>query len=135
MDALKTLVPPSTEIKVLGKTRTLKPFTLKQTILLGRTMGQIKEHLNLKSDKSASGLFFEILEKLTPAQTARLIEILLNSHLNEEEKEYAQNMPLTELSELIKAISEVNDFKKIFVNFTMAMETINKTRQMHSPLP
>ncbi|HUT85632.1 MAG TPA: hypothetical protein VMW66_02195 [Elusimicrobiales bacterium] len=127
MDVLNTLVPPSQQISVLGKTRTIKPFTLKQTILLGRIVNEIKGKLDidLKSQKSASALFLDILAKLGKEETVNLIEILLNTDLDESEKTMAENISLNELSEIIKAISKINDFKKVLGNFTTALETVN----------
>jgi len=127
MDVLNTLVPPSQQISVLGKTRTIKLFTLKQTILLGRIVNEIKGKLDidLKSQKSASALFLDILAKLGKEETVNLIEILLNTDLDESEKTMAENISLNELSEIIKAISKINDFKKVLGNFTTALETVN----------
>jgi hypothetical protein len=85
MNTADILVPPTAAVKVLNKTRQIKPFTIKQTIMLGRFINKIKDDLklDLKSQKQPSELFLDILEKLNGSQIADFMEILLNTQLDE----------------------------------------------------
>lgn len=129
MDTLNALVPPKTQINALGSRVTIKPFNIRQTIRLIGFIKEVRQKLGsgFKSDNLAtSDMVLEILGKLDRKQIASLVEILLNAEFTSTEKELAENISIEELSEILKALASVNDFKKIIANFTTAMELVNR---------
>lgn len=124
MKTIDILCPHEKQIKILGKAITLRPLSIKQTINLGRILGQIKTEIqaSLKEDKQNPVL--KILELAGTNKTREILDIFTNNEFknipNLEDK-----LSLIELSNLALALTEVNDFKQIMLNFRAALKAIN----------
>jgi len=116
-------------LKIFGKDLEVQSLTLKQTIFLGEILGsissKIKENLSDKKDLSDVRIFMEILKTSGLEKSGEIINILLNWQISDKtNKEISEQISLEEISGLIRALSETNDFKEIFINFKTAFEKL-----------
>lgn len=132
MDAIDILVPRTERVTVLGKTRTLAPLTLRQTVELGRLISEL--HDELKDDLVARTpdalLIIKIVEAAGGARAGHVLQILLGCELSADELARAGQISVLELSEFAAALGRVNDFRRISENFRAALgpEPERKTR-------
>lgn len=124
MKTIDILCPHERQIKILGKTITLRPLSIKQTIILGRILGQIKTELEASLKDEKQNPFLKILELASTNKTREILDVFTNNEFkdiaNLEDK-----LSLIELSNLALALTEVNDFKQIMLNFRAALKAIN----------
>ncbi len=124
MKTIDILCPHERQIKILGKTITLRPLSIKQTIILGRILGQIKTELEASLKDEKQNPFLKILELAGTNKTREILDVFTNNEFkdiaNLEDK-----LSLIELSNLALALTEVNDFKQIMLNFRAALKAIN----------
>jgi len=124
MNTIDILCPPKRQIKILGKTINIRPLSLKEVINLGRILGQIRTEIqaSLKDGKENPAL--KILELAGTNKTREILDIFTHNEFkdiaNLEDK-----LSLIELSNLALALTEVNDFKQIMLNFRAALKAIN----------
>lgn len=104
-------------VEILGSIVKIKPLTLKQTICLGALLGGFYERF--KSEKDGGNFLFSFLKNAPPAKADEIINILSNFSFAEY-KDISEKISLAEISALVKAVSEVNDFEGIAANFKFA---------------
>ena len=124
MKTIDILCPPERRIKILGKAITLHPLSIKQTVNLGRILGQIRTELQASLKDEKQNPFLKILELAGTNKTREILDIFTHYEFkditNLEDK-----LSLIELSNLALALTEVNDFKQIMLNFRAALKAIN----------
>ena len=124
MKTIDILCPPERQIKILGKTITVRPLSLKQTINLGRILGQIKTEVQASLKDEKQNPVLKILELAGTNKTREILDLFTHNEFkdiaNLEDK-----LSLIELSNLALALTEVNDFKQIMLNFRAALKAIN----------
>ncbi len=123
------LSPKKINIIIFDKTITIKPLSLKQTISLGEILGSINQEIKKYFDEkniSDAQTLMQILNIAGDEKAGKIISILLNWQISDKtDCEISSEISLQEISTLIKAITEVNDFKEIFINFKTALEKLN----------
>lgn len=109
------LIEKEINITLLGQTVKIKPLTLKQTICLGTLLGE-----NYGAANKEKNFFLSFIKNAPPGAADEIINILSNfsfpAHKNISEK-----ITLNEISVLIKAVGEVNDFEAVAANFKSAL--------------
>ncbi|MDD4004084.1 MAG: hypothetical protein PHW69_02640 [Elusimicrobiaceae bacterium] len=128
MDTIDILMPKTEKICVLGKTRTLRPLTLRQTVELGRLLSDLHEELkaHFTGNTPDALLIIKIIEAAGGRRAGEILGILLGAELSDEEIGQAGQIPVLELSELAAALGRVNDFRRISENFRTALGTTRK---------
>jgi len=114
MSDIETLLPKEKIVKISGKKYTISKLSLAQNIKLLRLVGSLHESVREKIAKDAEGGkndMAAILEAIAAENTGGLLRILLKS-----EDDFS-DISLEDFSEIIAAVTEVNDFEKIFANF------------------
>lgn len=124
MKTIDILCPPERQIKILGKTLILRPLSLKQTINLGRILGQIKTELQASLKDAKQNPVLKILELAGTNKTREILDIFTNNEFKDISN-LEDKISLIELSNLALALTEVNDFKQIMLNFRAALKAIN----------
>lgn len=124
MKTIDILCPPERQIKILGKSITLRPLSLKQTINLGRVLGQIKTELQASLKEGKQNPVLKILELAGTNKTREILDIFTNNEFKDISN-LEDKLSLIELSNLALALTEVNDFKQIMLNFRAALKAIN----------
>lgn len=114
MSDIETLLPKEKIVRISGKKYTISKLSLAQNIKLLRLVGSLHESVREKIAKDAEGGkndMAAILEAIAAENTGGLLRILLKS-----EDDFS-DISLEDFSEIIAAVTEVNDFEKIFANF------------------
>lgn len=124
MKTIDILCPHERQIKILGKTITLRPLSIKQTIILGRILGQIKTELEASLKDEKQNPFLKILELASTNKTREILDVFTNNEFKDISN-LEDKLSLIELSNLALALTEVNDFKQIMLNFRAALKAIN----------
>ena len=124
MKTIDILCPPERQIKILGKTITLRPLSIKQTVNLGRILGQIKTEIQASLKDEKQNPFLKILELAGTNKTREILDIFTNNEFKDVTN-LEDKLSLIELSNLALALTEVNDFKQIMLNFRAALKAIN----------
>ena len=124
MKTIDILCPPERQIKILGKAITLRPLSIKQTIILGRILGQIKTELEASLKDEKQNPFLKILELAGTNKTREILDVFTNNEFKDISN-LEDKLSLIELSNLALALTEVNDFKQIMLNFRAALKAIN----------
>lgn len=124
MKTIDILCPHERQIKILGKTITLRPLSIKQTIILGRILGQIKTELEASLKDEKQNPFLKILELAGTNKTREILDVFTNNEFKDISN-LEDKLSLIELSNLALALTEVNDFKQIMLNFRAALKAIN----------
>ena len=124
MKTIDILCPPERQIKILGKPITLRPLSLKQTINLGRVLGQIKTELQASLKDENQNPVLKILELAGTNKTREILDIFTNNEFKDVSN-LEDKLSLIEISDLALALTEVNDFKQIMLNFRAALKAIN----------
>ncbi len=128
MNATDILMPRTEKIAMLGKTRTLSPMTLRQTVALGRLLSSLHDELkpHLTGNTPDALLVIKIIEAAGGERAGEILGILLGAELSADELARAEQIPVLELSELAAALGRVNDFRRISENFRSALGTPEK---------
>ena len=124
MKTIDILCPPERQIKILGKALTIRSLSLKQTINLGRILGQIKTELQASLKDEKQNPVLKILELAGTNKTREILDILTDNQFKDISN-LEDKLSLIELSNLALALTEVNDFKQIMLNFRAALKAIN----------
>ena len=124
MKTIDILCPPERQIKILSKTITLRPLSIKQTINLGRILGQIKTEIEASLKDGKQNPVLKILELAGTNKTREILDIFTNNEFKDISN-LEDKLSLIELSNLALALTEVNDFKQIMLNFRAALKAIN----------
>lgn len=124
MKTIDILCPAEKQIKILGKTITIRPLSIKQTINLGRILGQIKTELQASLKDEKHNPVLKILELAGTNKTREILDIFTNNEFKDTAN-LEDKLSLIELSNLALALTEVNDFKQIMLNFQAALKAIN----------
>ena len=124
MKTIDILCPHERQIKILGKAITLRPLSIKQTIILGRILGQIKTELEASLKDEKQNPFLKILELAGTNKTREILNVFTNNEFKDISN-LEDKLSLIELSNLALALTEVNDFKQIMLNFRAALKAIN----------
>lgn len=122
MNELEAMCPKSRIVKLCGREVEIKALSIKQSIDIWRIINDVKLEGEALKDAPDALRAARILEILGSSKSRDLINIItcgvLKDISNPQEK-----ISLLELSELVQALGEVNDFGRIFVNFTQALKT------------
>lgn len=126
MKEIDILYPENIKIRLCERDIIIKPLSIKQAIDLGRIINTIKTEGDFaaaddKNPLSQSARFAKILDMAGTNKSREILNILTGGALkdinNPQEK-----ITLLELSHLLKALAEVNDFKTLLLNFTLALK-------------
>ena len=124
MKTIDILCPPERPIKILGKTINIRPLSLKEAINLGRILGQIRTEVQASLKDEKQNPFLKILELAGTNKTREILDIFTHYEFKDI-KDLEGKLSLIELSNLALALTEVNDFKQIMLNFRAALKAIN----------
>lgn len=137
MKEIDIIYPETIKIRLCGRDIEIKPLTIKQSIDLGRIINTIKTESDFAASAQASSLtdsvrMAKLLEMAGSNKSREILNILTGGALkdinNPQEK-----ITLLELSHLIKALAEVNDFKTLFLNFTLALRAAAGQTRFQTP--
>ena len=124
METIDILCPPERQIKILGKSLTVRPLSLKEAINLGRILGQIKTEVQASLKDGKQNPVLKILELAGTNKTREILDIFTHNEFKNI-PDLEDKLSLIELSTLALALTEVNDFKQIMLNFRAALKAIN----------
>lgn len=124
MKTIDILCPQEREIKILGKTITIRPLSLKEAISLGRILGQIRTEVQASLKDGKQNPVLKILELAGTNKTREILDIFTHNEFKDISN-LEDKLSLIELSNLALALTEVNDFKQIMLNFRAALKAIN----------
>lgn len=126
MTDLDILCPASCRINILGRECTLKPFTLKQSIELGRILGQMhREVLSSIEQDEGQNVISKIFELAGTNKLKEIINILTAEQLKDVSN-IEDKITLQEVSLLVKEIGRINNFEAIILNFKTALKGLSK---------
>jgi hypothetical protein len=133
MSNVETLLEPSKELKIANKTLKIKKLSLKQLLLLTKWLADISqsEKINSESFKGSKSNADDLLKIISLIDDSKLAE-LIKIFTGEEDKEFIKYNIINDgcvSLEVITAICEINDFGRIFGNFTKAVELITKQQK------
>ena len=126
-DDIKVFMPESKKIILAGKEYEIKKLGLRQTLKLMALVGSFQESVRKiivkEFEKEGDKDFIKIVSNMTDEELPKLFSILLN----DDDIPAMRNIDDTvEISDLIVAITEVNDIEKIISNFMVAAEKVKK---------
>ena len=124
MKTIDILCPPQRQIKILGKTITLRPLSLREAISLGRILGQLKDEVQTALKENQGNPVLKILELAGTNKTREILDIFTHYEFKEV-KDLENKLSLLDLSTLALTLTEVNDFKQIMLNFRAALKAMN----------
>jgi len=124
MNTIDILCPPQRQIKILGKTITVRPLSLREAINLGRILGQLKEEVQTGLKENKGNPVLKILELAGTNKTREILDIFTHYQFKDV-KDLENKLSLLDLSTLALTLTEVNDFKQIMLNFRAALKAIN----------
>jgi len=124
MNKIDILCPPQRQIKILGKTITLRPMSLKEAIILGKILGQIKTEVQATLKENKANPVLKILELAGTNKMREILDIFTHNQLKEISN-LEDKISLLELSNLALTLTEINDFKQIMLNFRSALKVMN----------
>ena len=124
MNKIDILCPPQRQIKILGKTITVRPLSLKEAINLGRILGQLKAEVQATLKENKDNPVLKILELAGTNKMREILDIFTHNQLKEISN-LDDKISLLELSNLALTLTEVNDFKQIMLNFRSALKAMN----------
>lgn len=114
MNETEILIPVEKQINILGRDYIIRKLSLTQNIKILRFIGSLKEEVRAKIVADVEGGKSDtstILENIACEELPRLIGILLDSN------DDFSGISLEDFSEVTLALTETNDFEKIFANF------------------
>lgn len=121
MNELEAMCPKSRTVKLCGREVEIKPLSIKQTIDIWRIINDVKLEGEALKEAPDALRAARILEILGSSKSKDLINIITGGALKDISNPQ-ERVTLLELSELAQALGEVNDFGRIFVNFTQALK-------------
>jgi len=126
-DDIKVFMPESKKIILAGKEYEIKKLGLRQTLKLMALVGSFQESVRKiivkEFENEGDKDFIKIVSNMTDEELPKLFSILLN----DDDIPAMRNIDDTvEISDLIVAITEVNDIEKIISNFMVAAEKVKK---------
>ena len=124
MKTIDILCPQTRQIQILGKTINIRPLSLKEAINLGRILGQLKTEIQAQLKNEKQNAVLKILELAGTNKTREILDIFTHYQLKDISN-LEDKISLLELSNLALAVSEVNDFKQIMLNFRAALKATN----------
>ena len=124
MKTIDILCPQEREIKILGKTINIRPLSLKEAINLGRILGQLKTEVQASLKDGKQNPVLKILELAGTNKTREILDIFTHNEFKDVSN-LEDKLSLIERSNLALALTEVNDFKQIMLNFRAALKAIN----------
>ena len=124
MKTIDILCPPERHIKILGKTINIRPLSLKEAIILGRILGQLKTEIQASLKDNRENPVLKIFELAGTNKIREILDIFTHYEFKEV-KNLEDKLSLLELSSLALTLTEVNDFKQIMLNFRAALKAIN----------
>ena len=126
-DDIKVFMPESKKIILAGKEYEIKKLGLRQTLklmaLVGSFQKSVRKIIVKEFEKEGDKDFIKIVSNMTDEELPKLFSILLN----DDDIPAMRNIDDTvEISDLIVAITELNDIEKIISNFMVAAEKVKK---------
>ena len=79
MKTIDILCPPERQIKILGKSLTVRPLSLKEAINLGRILGQIKTEVQASLKDGKQNPVLKILELAGTNKTREILDIFTHN--------------------------------------------------------
>ena len=114
MNETEILIPVEKQINILGRDYIVRKLSLAQNIKILRFIGSLQDEVRAKIVADVEGGKSDmaaILENVACEELPRVIGILLES------SDDFSGISLEDFSEVALAITETNDFEKIFANF------------------
>jgi len=120
MSEIETLLPVEKIITVNNKKYTITKMTLAQNIKLLRLIGNLHESVrqNIINNSIDKNDLPALLEGIATENADGLLKILLKSD------DDFSNISMEDFSEVIKVVTELNDFEKIFANFQQTTKNL-----------
>jgi len=120
MSEIETLLPVEKIITVNNKKYTITKMTLAQNIKLLRLIGNLHESVrqNIINNSIDKNDLPALLEGIATENADGLLKILLKSD------DDFSNITMEDFSEVIKVVTELNDFEKIFANFQQTTKNL-----------
>ena len=117
--ATEVLLPKTKTITICGKKVCLKPLTLRQLLGSFAVLKAAKADIAMPEGATDQAIMLKMLSNAGESLPE------LAAVLTGESAEDLQDLSLEDASELALAVSEINDFGKIFSNFQKAMALSN----------
>lgn len=121
MNELEAICPKVRKINLCGREVEIKPLSIKQSIDIWRIINEFKLESEALKEGNDALRAARILEILGSSKSREVINIITGGALKDVNNPQ-DKITLLELSELVQALGEVNDFKRIFINFTQALK-------------
>lgn len=132
MTDLDAFCPQSKTVRLCGRDIEIKPLSVKQAIDLWRLINSVKIEAQAVKEGPDGLKLAKILDMAGSSKSKDILNVLTGGALkdlsNPQEK-----MTLLELSFLAQALSEVNDFKTLFLNFTQALKAAAGRTRFQTP--
>lgn len=132
MTDLDALCPRTKRVNLCGREIEIKPLSIKQAVDLWRIINGFKMEADAVKEGPDGLRLAKILDMAGSSKSKDILNILTGGALkdisNPQEK-----ISLLELSFLAEALSEVNDFKTLFLNFTQALKAAAGRTRFQTP--
>lgn len=132
MTDLDALCPRIKRVNLCGREIEIKPLSIKQAVDLWRIINGFKMEADAVKEGPDGLRLAKILDMAGSSKSKDILNILTGGALkdisNPQEK-----ISLLELSFLAEALSEVNDFKTLFLNFTQALKAAAGRTRFQTP--
>ncbi len=135
MNEMDILCPRSVKVRALGRDIEIRPLSIASAVKLGRLIGALHRDIAAFGPAGQEGqanILLKILE-ITSSQQADEILNILSGGAFKNVSNLTEKLSVLELSAVAKAVSEVNDFKTIVLNFTTALKAANKQPPFQAP--
>ncbi len=136
MNDMDILCPRSVKVSVLGREIEIRPLSIAGAVKLGRLIGALHRDIAdfgaASQEKGQTNILLKILE-ITSSQQADEILNILSGGAFKNIGNLTDKLSVLELSAVAKAVSEVNDFETIVLNFTTALKAASKQPPFQAP--
>ena len=124
MNNFNFLCVPTKQINILGKQIEIKPLSIKDAIKLAQILATLKVEVKSAIKQNPNFMLPTLLRLASTNKARELLDIFTQQAFVKISK-LEEKLSLLELSELFKAVCEVNDFSKILINFQIALKEKN----------
>lgn len=135
MNDTDILCPRSVRLKALGREIEIRPLSIAGAIKLGRLLGALHQDIRACARANPEGkenFLLKILELTSTSQADEILNILSGGAFRNVSN-LSEKLSVLELSALAKAVSEVNDFQTIVLNFTTALKATRRQPPFQAP--
>lgn len=132
MTDLEVLCPKTKRVKLCGREIEIKPLSIKQAVDLWRIINSFKIEAAAVKEGPEGLRLAKILDMAGSSKSKDILNILTGGALKDVSNPQ-EKISLLELSFLAEALSEVNDFKTLFLNFTQALKAAAGRTRFQTP--